>query len=665
MDFFAQQEQARRRTRFLGVYFLAAVGTIIAVLYLSLAAIWSLYDSARRPEASESGNPPATLRLWRPALLGWVAGGTLLVIGFGSLYKIRELAQGGAAVAGILGGRPVDPNTTDTDERRLRNVVEEMSIASGIPVPELYLLAGEQGINAFAAGTSADNAAIGVTQGCVRMLTRAELQGVIAHEFSHILNGDMRLNTRLIGLTFGILCLAFSGRILLRIGSELENRAAVAFLGGGALLWLLGSIGFLFSRLIKSAIARQREYLADAAAVQFTRDLDGLTGALLKIGGLSRQSRLATPHAEEASHLFFGNALAQPWFSLMATHPPLADRIRRLKPSFDGQFPRISPTVLDRLVTDTAAPRVPLTVASPDRSSLAKRLGALAALPPLLNAQQAQVHAGAPTMAHLAYAEGLIASLPEPLIRATRETFDATALVCVLLLDSNPKVRVAQLQSLEHQVPPEVLRETHRLTSLVADVAPSAKLPLVAMALPALRRLSSAQYQQFAAAVQALIEADQQIDLFEYALKKMLIRHLDAHYQPLRKTVIQYYVLKPLIPDCLVLLSALAQLGQDDPAAAARAFQLGLRSLDLADADLSRGGAPAWDLAQVDAALDRLLQLVPPLRQTVLEACSQTVTADGRILPKEAELLRAIADALDCPLPPFLDLEAVCPHPAS
>ena len=336
MDFFERQDQARRNTKLLVAYFIAAVILIVAAVYLVIAALF----------LREKYEPGTIAWLWHAKLFWGVTLGTLAIILGGTLYKMSEVSGGGGAVAKMLGGRLLNPGTQDEHERKLLNVVEEMSIASGTPVPEVYVLDQEESINAFAAGHTTNDAAIGVTRGCARTLSRDELQGVIGHEFSHILNGDMRLNVRLIGIVHGILCIAILGRILLRTGSSSSsgsgNRKGSNPLPViGVALLIIGGIGVLFGRLIKSAVSRQREFLADAAAVQFTRNPAGLSGALKKIGGYVFGSRLLTPHAEEASHLYFGNGLGEAWFGLMATHPPLDERIRAIDPSFDGKYPDV------------------------------------------------------------------------------------------------------------------------------------------------------------------------------------------------------------------------------------------------------------------------------------------------------------------------------------
>ena len=329
MDFFERQDKARRNTKFLVFYFLLAVVFLILAVYAAIALIFTGVEL--KNSASES-----SVRLVAdPTLFFWTALGTLAVISIGSVSKTLALARGGSAVAELLDGRLVNSNTTDASERKLLNVVEEMAIASGVPVPQVYVMDDEAGINAFAAGHSASDAAISVTRGCMTMLSRDELQGVIAHEFSHILNGDMRLNLRLIGLIFGILCLTIIGRVLI----QTRGRKNPLPLLGLALI-IIGWVGVVFGRLIQAAVSRQREVLADASAVQFTRNPAGLAGALKKIGGLADGSRLKSPHAEEASHLFFADGLSKSFFGF-ATHPPLIERIRALDPSFDGNFPSV------------------------------------------------------------------------------------------------------------------------------------------------------------------------------------------------------------------------------------------------------------------------------------------------------------------------------------
>ena len=649
MDFFERQDRARRNTKLLVVYFILGVALLVVAVYAAVLGVFTGLTSHRHGAYDE----PAQVVLWNPQLFLGAAVGTLAVIALGSGFKTLELAQGGSAVASMLGGRLVDPTTTDPDERKLRNVVEEMAIAAGVPVPQVYLLPEERGINAFAAGHSPSDAVVAVTAGAMKLLTRDELQGVIGHEFSHILNGDMRLNLRLMGIIFGILCLAVIGRVLLYTRSRSSKDKNPLPLLGLALI-IIGWIGVLFGRLIQAAVSRQREFLADASAVQFTRNPAGLAGALKKIGGLSYGSKLQAAHAEEASHMFFGNGMGEAFFHMMETHPPLEARILALDPSFDGAFPPVSFTTAPGLAPRAPAPqRSPLPFPFPGQPRALG--GAAGLLPPVIAAQTVMAHAGTPTPAHLRYAEALRVTIPASLQAAAREGLGASTLVYALLLSDDEAVRQKQLAELTAATAAAVAQETLRILPEVQSVATHAKLPLVDLAMPGLRHLSPTQFQQFRAAVQKLVESDGEIDLFEYVLQKIVLRHLEPFFLQARKPVIQYYALKPLAGDCAVLLSALAYLGQDGPDQIEFAFQQGAQALGYAaQTQLSRLTAEECELAQVDAALNRLCQAVPQIKKNVLNACAQTVAADGVIQEMEAELLRAIADTLDCPLPPFI-----------
>jgi Zn-dependent protease with chaperone function len=368
MDFFEQQDRARRQTTLLLLYFAAVVVVIVVLTYVVFASLVLPFVKPlphgpiiRDPAVSLCWllgeavlHPGYYLRwTWDARLFAGFAGGAALTIALGSLYKIRQLSAGGPAVAEMLGGRRVEPNPTEPDEQKLRNVLEEMAVASGIPVPEIYVLDNERGINAFAAGHTQSDVAIGVTRGCLKLLNRDELQGVVAHEFSHILNGDTRLNMRLMGLAHGVLWPVIVGRILVRgsnrpadpgesVIDEDTEVTRLPFIPIGYLLLAVGSIGLPFVRLIKSAICREREWLADAAAVQFTRYPPGIAGALKKIGGLYKHGRLDTPHAETASHLYFADSSFTPWFGFLSAHPPLAKRILAIEPAFDGQLPKVT-----------------------------------------------------------------------------------------------------------------------------------------------------------------------------------------------------------------------------------------------------------------------------------------------------------------------------------
>jgi Zn-dependent protease with chaperone function len=645
MDFFEHQERARKRTKWLVCYFAAAVILMVAVIYFALA--FTVFRPRGEAAMEDFG------WLWNPLLLLGAGGGTLLVILIGSLTKISELSQGGSAVATMLGGRPLSLHPTDLDEQRLRNVVEEMAIASGVPVPEIFVLDQEEAINAFAAGFSPSDAAVGVTRGSMKVLSRDELQGVIAHEFSHILNGDMRLNIRLIGLVHGILCLSIIGRILVRTAGRSSGRSSGGKKGGnplpfiGLILLVVGMVGVFFGRLIKSAVSRQREFLADAAAVQFTRHPPGLAGALKKIGGLLQGSRLQAANAEEASHLFFGNGLRESWFNWMSTHPPLMDRIRLLEPGFDGQFPAVT------------TPGVAARTAAPLETAFGEPLAQPAAfagaeIPPQSFAPSPVMASREvwPSLEQIDFAVNLVASLPEAVTAATKEPFSASALVYGLLLSPDATTREGQLHQVAAVASPAILRELNRLWPDIQTVARELKLPLAELALPALRGLSPGQFEMFTQDVQSLVSHDAEVDLFEFALQKMLLRHLAPHFGPPPRLIVNYYVLAPLLAECAVLLSSLAHCGQGHEAAAVNAFATGAARLGVTGPELRFLPAEECGLGPVDAALTRLAELSMAMKKKLLLACAHTVAHDGVVQVAEAELLRAIADTLGCSVPP-------------
>jgi Zn-dependent protease with chaperone function len=646
VDFFNSQDKARRNTKLLVFYFVLAILCLLLAVnaaVLLILASFGNYGVLIWKSTPISSVAELSLPFSQTELLFCVTVGTLVVILIGSVFKTLQLARGGSAVAELLDGRLINSNTTDADERKLLNVVEEMSIASGVPVPQVYVMDSEAGINAFAAGHSASDAAIGVTRGCMKMLSRDELQGVIAHEFSHILNGDMSLNLRLMGLVFGILCLTVIGRILIR-----ARRSKFLLPVVGLVLIIIGWAGVFFGRLIQAAVSRQREALADASAVQFTRKPDGLAGALKKI--LIYGSKVDSPHAEEASHLFFANGLDT---SLFATHPLLTDRIRALRRSLDGKFPRVTEQQTPAVSRGSEAPQ---RAHSPEIPALPRVQGGEEGFAaPFIGEHAVVANIGQATTQHLRYAMDFSQRIPPGLQVASRDPLGAGALVCALLLASEPSTRQKQLEDLDCVTSEAIRDEIIRIWPEIQGIPPQAKIPLVDLALPALRRLSPQQFEQFYATTEKLVEKTAETNLFTYVLRKIVVRHLQTHFSPEQKPITQFYALRPLAPDCGALLSATAYTGQENTAQAYAAFTQGAESLSrIAQCEIPWLPPDQCDLSHVDAALARLSQAAPQIKKNVLNACAQTVAADGVIQEGEAELLRAIADVLDCPTPPFV-----------
>ncbi|MFM8764448.1 MAG: M48 family metalloprotease, partial [Spartobacteria bacterium] len=444
-----------------------------------------------------------------------------------------------------------------------------------------------------------------------------ELQGVIGHEFSHILNGDMRLNIRLMGLLNGILFLALLGGVLMRLALTSRPRSSndknggsivAALVAGGLVLYIVGWIGVFFGKLIKAAVSRQREFLADASAVQYTRNPNGLAGALSKIA--SHSSRLEHPKAQEASHMFFGNGMAEAWLGLFATHPPIQQRIAEIAPDFDAQ------------AASPAAP--PLASAAPRFSGDAQ----------------------------LAAATSLLAGLPEFSKPALREIHSACALVFALLLSEEESVRESQMAILQPDA--ALQKEIGEMFARRSQLNSAQKISLVDLAIPVLRGLSLEQYSVFSSRVRQLIEADGQIHLFEYTLQKLLLRHLDAAFSGARPQRVQHRSLVPLLPDTGTLLSAIANADDGDSTSLDAAFQAGVSKLGKAAAAFPLARQSSVNLKDFDKALEDLVTASLAIKKTILTACSVAVVHDGFVNDIQFELLRAIADTVDCPIPPFV-----------
>ncbi|MBT6790205.1 MAG: M48 family metallopeptidase [Verrucomicrobia bacterium] len=666
MDFFERQHQAKKKTGYLVFLFGVAVLLISLLNFLIIAAVIPFVGEERKREGLDFST------LQDPMLAMYVVLGTFVVIFLAGLYRKSQLSGGGSSIASMMGGRLVNMASTDPDEQKLMNVVEEMAIASSVPMPEVFVMNEEKGINAFAAGYTVDDAVIGVTDGCMRRLSRDELQGVIAHEFSHILNQDMRLNLRLVAVVFGLFVLSQLGRLMMQIGFSSSGRrssrnrdegggAAVIGIAGLGIM-AAGGLGILMGNLIKSAVSRQREYLADSSAVQFTRNPDGLAGALKKIGAMATGSRLLTPHAEEASHMFFGNGMSESWLSFTATHPPLLDRILLLEPSFDGGFSEVkfeerrSPTAKP----DSKARRTQSGIPIP---GMGDALGQ--ALPPVIlglaAAGQVQVGSAAavadsignPTQQHIDFAAALLASLPEAVRAAAHDTHDACALVFALLLDpKDGPVRKKQLGQVDELFGKQMAKATLKLSGAVASLDHRAKLPVADLAVGSLRQLSPEQFDSFTHLLETLAAADGQIDLFEFSLSKLVIRHLEPNFLKQRKKTAQVYSLKRLGHECSVLISSLAYTAGSNDETIQAAYDAGAVHL-AATIRLTQLPAAECGLQELDKALGKLAGVAINLKRQLIEAAATTVSADGYLQIQEAELLRAVSDSLGCPMPPL------------
>ena len=651
MNFFAQQERARKHTRRMLFLFVLAVMCIVAALDLVLLLV---FGSAGHGERAGMG----TVLFWNSVL---VVG----VIGACSLYKTTTLRSGGGTVARQLGATLVDTSTNDFAHQRLRNVVEEIAIASGVPVPEIYVLEGEPAINAFAAGYTPADAAVTVTQGCLDKLTREELQGVIAHEFSHVLNGDMRLNIRLMGLLFGILVIGIVGRKIAATSGRSRDSGSAVFIGIAILA--IGYIGVFFGRLIKAGISRQREYLADASAVQFTRQTRGISGALKKIGGLAGGSKLASGETEEVAHMLFGDGVG--YSAMFATHPPLQLRIRAIDPQFDpAELTAIAAAWSNPVpVGEANGAQVSISGFAPAAiaaavSAAAPAAPAAAAVLPRADAQIALApksvvkQVAQPDSDDYHAAAAIHATISDKLRALAYMSTRCAQVVFALALDADPALREKQLGLLDKRYGAEVRKGVEECAAETDALHPLQRLPLAQIAFPALRRQPRPQLQTFLIALNELIQADAQVQLEEYCLAKLVgVQVIDA-LDPSRARPTGAAKLSTRVDEVADVIAIIAAYGADNEADAARAYLVGMHEV-LPEAITPYRERVEWSVA-LDRALPLLDTLAPAGKELLVRGLTGAIGADGKVNLTEAELLRTICAALHCPLPPRLQQAA-------
>lgn len=640
MNFFEQQDLARRNTKKLVILLCAAVLSLILMTTLLFAVVLNFFgNTSYQNDGSTQGFWNSLFNNVSWELLFLVTAVVIVVVTLGSLYKVMQLSGGGKAVAEAMGGKLISINANDADEKKILNIVEEMAIASGTPVPPVYIIE-EDAINAFAAGHTPHDAVIGITRGCIRLLNRDELQGVVAHEFSHIFHGDMRLNINLVALLNGILLIGLIGYFLLRgsgtrgVYRSSRNKSASAIIAIGVGLMVIGYGGTFFGNIIKSAVSRQREFLADASAVQFTRNPAGISGALKKIGGYVSGSKLESVNAAEFSHMYFSQGVSTAFSALMATHPPLGERIKRVEPRWDGKFPDIKITLTDtNPAKDTA------------RNSSSAFAGNAAQISVDIDASIDSI--GQPTTSHLDYAQQTLTTIGQELRDAAHDPFTARALIYGLLLDRNAGLRERQWELLRTETSAHEVSALKKIALSVLQLHERTRLPLLELALPALKQLSPEQYEIFKRSLNALIHADKKVNLLEWALHRIVLHHMEGH-TPIKREK----ELRELRGECQLLLSVLAYAGAKSSQDAANAFQSAANTLRLSS--LSLMPKNAVKIALLDDALNQLNLVKALQKPQLLKAMSQCILHDGEVTTAEAELFRAMADGLDCPIPPLL-----------
>lgn len=654
MNFFEAQDSARRSTTLLIILFVLAIAGLLVLSNLIV------FDFLYFTEYGTLTFSLSQLELVFDADLSILISAA--IIGFillGSLYKLAALSSGGSAIAQSLGGVIVPRSSSDPLHQKILNIVEEMAIASGAPVPQVYIL-NEQGINAFAAGWKTTNAVIGITQGALERLNRDELQGVIAHEFSHIFNGDMRLNIRLIAVLHGILMISMLGRMILRSmryartsRNSKDGRAMLVIFGIGATLMVVGYSGMFFGNWIKSLISRQREYLADASAVQFTRNSEGIANALKKIGGAVPGSALLAAAVDEYSHAYFARGDTGLSFFSFSTHPPLKKRILRIQPDWDGKylFDKRKPVEQGRADEQKDIDKQRKKKLA---TSIAASIGAGVALEDAISAID---NVGEVTQEQMDAAHLWHQQLPDLVLANAENPYGAQALILALLLHEKPEIESKQFDVLSEAIGELHTQNVKQVQRVVAELERSQTLSLIDLTLPTLREMTLAQYTRFKSCVQQLIAADNKVELREWVIQRVVLQHLDEQYRLRKKPIAKYFVLGSAKYSSELILSLLAYLehpaaDQKDEVPAQRAFDAAKRSVGAGALKMLPKSTVSLD--SLNIAMDELEFLKPPLKKRFLQACVSCIAHDGKVTVQAYELTRAIASCLDCPMPPVL-----------
>ncbi|MBC8203128.1 MAG: M48 family metallopeptidase [Planctomycetes bacterium] len=609
MNFYEHQDRARKRTKIIVFLFIVAVFMIMAMVVV----------------------PVGVVSEWNSGAIVVSAVFCLLIVGISALVKLGQLNDGGHVVAEMLGGTELQRTSSNSSERKVNNIVEEMAIASGMPVPPVYIIEDDS-INAFAAGWTPSDAVIGVTRGCIEQLNRDELQGVIAHEFSHISHGDMRINIRLIGIIFGIMALGITGWIFVRhIGpmilySSSRSRSkegaggagiGLAIIVLGLFLVICGAIGTFFGRLIQAAVSRQREFLADASAVQYTRNPSGIGGALRQIGGIPDQSTLAKD-AGQCNHMFFSQAVS----SIFASHPPITERVARIE---GIDMSSLQTPAHEQVVVGDA------------------RISGFSSTSVKTSVQEAS----AIEDKYIDRARQAIHNISNPIRSALGNSWSARLVMFSLLIDTQD---VQQKNLLNDLLSNQERTELRKILLLIDKEKRSSRIPMIDLAAPALKQLSSEQQVVFVKTLTDIAQCDNVVSRFEWVLISVIKKHLGNNsFQKLSQGANKK--LGPLSKDVVVVLSTLAYSGAENQAQAERAFNHAIHEIGLKKERIRE--VKDCTMESIHHALNKLQRLRFVEKEKLLFACESCVVHDDHITVAEAETIRAIGDVLDCPIPMF------------
>lgn len=652
MDFFEHQDKARKKTGQLILLFSAGLfATLAAVNLISFFAYWYFSSpevssfsvsvpnvlspgssSAFNMDVEQTGFVNAFERWWTSNLNWQVSVGVLAVVFMGTLFRYLELLGGGRKVAQWSGAVSVADFSKDANVQMYINVSEEMAIAAGMPVPELYIMEHEQGINAFVAGYRVDQAVMVVTRGALNQLSRDQLQGVIGHEYSHILNGDMRLNIRLMAALGGLILLGQVGRFFLESTfysgrrSRDDNKFQIVFIGVGAALMLVGYIGVLAGRMIKAAVSRQREFLADASSVQFTRNPDGIAGALYEIQQSTEGSHLGHSHAEDMSHFCFGESVGLS--QKLSTHPPLNERIKRVNPTF------LVKNKAKRRKTET--PEQSVSRSAPDVFETTMAAASFSAM------------VGQVTPDHVVYAQKLYKHIPEQIKMWVHQSVGARSYIyCQILLGSD-----GQRQAILNEVKvldSEVVDTLQKMWPFTKQMDEQLRLPILEMSIPTLKRMTEQERVVFIDRLAQLVDLDGRVDFVEWVTLTLtrlrLTSQKNKSQQQLSNKIDQFK------GDLDVIFSALVEINPDKAKAEKmRENVYGRFQIDYKpNATLEEVG---YD--KVTKALTNLESISFMWRKSILQACADIVESNGKIAFREYEALRVLGECFDCPVPPLV-----------
>ncbi len=700
MDFFQRQDKARSNTAWLAFLFAAGLISTALLIHCLVSFCVSVYGGVSHENSSGIN---FIAKLLDPDLFVFdflSVAGFILIVSFLRTASLKKTGPDGIALS--LGGRLVKRGSGSPRDRRLYNVVEEIALAAGCPVPRVYIMRNEPSINACAIGTSPENAAVCVTAGSMDYLTRDELQGVVAHEFSHIVNNDVDVNTKIIGYLFGLELIALIAALVFRSvlqisphvqtsrsnskngGAELAIILGVLFFSG--VLFLIGYVGTVFGNIIRAAISRQREYLADASAVQFTRNPNGIVGALKKIGCPNLGSQISNSASVQASHLFFGSVFKTGFLqSVFQTHPPLARRIRAIDPSFDGVFP-ISVEKNDWARSSSEESEVPcvansvhLVETDVESASFSQFAGnavqnesvvpgtdtitaSSCAKPTALGFTREQLYGSAfenavkspdvPNKGEVRIESSVLQSVPSIWERFLVDSLAARATLYAILRGRSIEEIQAQQEIIEQSESFELKGKLNFAWKAVKPLGDASRLILARKAIPLLKTMGLEEYQHFRETTIKLCQADGVLDLFEYTLQALVIRELDLFYRLSREPKIRYSTLESVLQPFALVLSYLAYEGALRSGDEVGAFKSGASEIGASVSLVPRNECA---LNAFSRALNALSVSAPLVKQKVIRALYKCVAYDGTVVEKEAATISAVTAALGVPSPVWRD----------